>query len=121
MQFNMRALFFLIITFAGGCTFAQSLKDSTVNIPFLSGTYSVQFPGGDLADRFGVNSNIGASFGLKLKSNWYLGAECVYLFGNNLREDNIFDSITSSEGELITRYGDFASTAVSERGFYASL
>lgn len=99
--------------------FAQ-VTDSAMFIPMITGTYSLQVPGGDLSDRFGISSDIGASFDMKFKSGWVLGAECTYLFGNKIKEDQIFSHLVTSQGDLINRYGDYASTSLTERGFRAS-
>ena len=82
----------------------------------FSASYAVQIPGGDLADRFGVNSSIGGTFTLKLKSKWIFSLEGHYLFGNNLKETHIFDSISDSYGGIISTNGDYASLNVTERG-----
>jgi len=117
----MIRIFCIIICFAfSTITYGQvkDLKDSVITIPLFTGSYAVQIPGGDMADRFGINSNTGVSFLLKFRSNWLIGAEGYFLFGNDVREDGILDSIKTSNGEIINKYGEFAAYIISERGFF---
>lgn len=87
----------------------------------LSGSYAYQVPGGDLADRFGNNSNIGITFLQKLKSNWLFGAEYDIIFGNNLVETGILDNLKTEDGVIIGEDGLAADVVLYERGFYTSL
>ncbi len=104
----------LIANFA----FSQFSLENAKTIPMFTVNYSLQFPQKDLAERYGVNSMIGSSFSLKLKSNFIIGIEASYLFGNNLKEDGIFDKIKTSNGEMINLYGEYADYILSERGFF---
>ena len=47
----------------------QNVKDSILPFPLIKVSLAVQIPEGDLKNYFGVNSNIGCSFGLKNKKN----------------------------------------------------
>lgn len=100
--------------------FSQETKDSSVFAPMFSGSYAYQLPGGDLKTRFGANSNAGGNFMLKFRSNWVIGAEGYFLFGNKLKEEatSIFDAIKTSTGDIIDQNGNFATVLLSERGFY---
>ncbi|MBI4646350.1 MAG: hypothetical protein HY738_07085 [Bacteroidia bacterium] len=100
-------------------SFSQGITDSAIFIPMFSAAYSLQIPGGDMANRFGINSNIGGNFNIKFKANWIFGLNFGYLFGKQIKETGIFDSIDDSNGEIITIYGDYAELSVSERGFHA--
>ena len=53
----------------------HSIRDSSLSFAMIGATFAYQFPGGDLADRFGNNMNIGAVFQWKYKSNWIIGVE----------------------------------------------
>jgi len=109
-------IFFLTINF----TYSQELKDSSIFIPAISASYSFQIPGGDLAKRFGCNSAVGCSFTTKLKSNWVLGVEGNYMFGNDLKDEasGVLDGILTSNGKIISKHGRYATVLLSERGFY---
>ena len=60
----------LLILLAGGLKAQFDINDTTLSIPMFHATYSYQFPGGDMADRFGNNSSIGGGFLYKTNQNW---------------------------------------------------
>ena len=103
--------------------YSQKLEDEKHSVIGVSATYAYQFPGGDLAKRFGSNSNIGITAWYKLKSNWVFGFDYTYMFGKNLNEEasSIFDNITTSDGHIIDKYGQLSAVMLSERGFYTGL
>jgi hypothetical protein len=97
-------------------------RDSSVFAPMLYIAYAYDWPGGDLKDRFGSNSNIGGGVQFKLKNNWIFGADFNYFFGNNMKDpDSLFKNIQTSDGYLINSNGEYAEVFLSERGFYTSL
>jgi hypothetical protein len=110
---------FTVLNF-NGIVKAQKTIDSAITFPMFSGSYMVQFPGGDMGKRYGVNSNIGGSFMLKLKSNFILDLNANYLFGSNLKGDaaTIFDSIKTSNGNVINENGEYAKIRTFERGYF---
>lgn len=95
-----------------------SIKDSSIFLSFFSASYTLQIPGGDLAKRFGLNSNVGGTFSIKDKKNFLYGAEFNFLFGNKIKENNIFDSISTDVGFIIDNSGEPAEVYLFERGFY---
>ncbi len=98
-----------------------SLKDSSAFAGLISASYSFQFSGGDMADRYGNNSTIGASFSIKTKSNWIFGVDFNYMFGNNVKiYDQIIRNIATSDGNVISQEGTFADVKMFERGFSTS-
>jgi len=113
-------LFFLSISYN---SFAQrNIKDSSVFISMFSANYSYQIPGEDLADRFGNNSNIGASFMMKTKSNWILSVDYSYMFGEKIHDkDSILKSIATSTGDIIDGNGQYADIVMYERGFHSTI
>ncbi|MDD5569548.1 MAG: hypothetical protein PHD97_00155 [Bacteroidales bacterium] len=116
MKKNSIILFFL---FSFIYAFPQaSIKDSNIFVSLFSASYTLQLPGGDMAKRFGLNSNIGGAFSLKDKKNFFYGAEFNFLFGSKLKEDNIFDSISTDIGFIIDGSGEPAEIYLFERGFY---
>ena len=87
-----------------------SVTDSSLSVPMFYATYAYQFPGGDMADRFGNNSSVGGGFKWKSKQNWLFGAKYVYLFGNDVKIANdIMSNIKTSSGQIINNAGNFAS------------
>lgn len=113
--------FFLILFTLFG--HAQSeVSDSSINIPMLYASYAYQWPGGDLKDRFGSNSAIGGGGLIKLKSNWLIGADYNYIFGNNIKgSDSLFRDIDTDDGFIIDRNGELSAPNLYERGFYTSV
>jgi hypothetical protein len=106
------------------CSAQVSVKDSVVRIPMLSVSYAYQIPGGDLAKRFGHNSNLGGSFLYKNRRNLIYGFEGAFLFGNDLKESGILDSISTRrvvQGLIIDNSGIPADIRLYERGFSLSL
>jgi hypothetical protein len=97
-----------------------SVKDSLIRFPMLNVSYAVQFPGGDIANRFGVNSNVGASLLYKTKNNWVWGGGGFFLFGSDVREDTILSMITTSDGAIINENGLFADVLLFQRGLQFS-
>lgn len=99
----------------------SSVSDTSLNIPMLYASYAYQWPGGDLKDRFGNNSNIGGGGLIKLRSNWMLGLDYNYIFGNEIKiRDSLFSAIDTETGFLIDRNGELADPLVWERGFYTT-
>lgn len=118
-----RILIFLIfISIASGAIAQKNSIDSAVTIPMIYFQYGYQFPGADMADRFGNNSVIGGGFTLKTKKNWILEAEYNFIFGNNTKEGfSILDDIMTSEGIIISGDGTPAVVALFERGHIGSV
>lgn len=79
-------------------------------------SYAIQLPGGDLADRFGLNSAIGLSGDFKTKKNISFGLNGSFIFGNKLNED-VLASVRNSFGDIIDNDGAVAKVLMLERGF----
>ena len=98
-----------------------SVSDSVLSIPMFYVTYAYQFPGGDLAERFGNNSSIGGGFQWKTNKNWIIGSEFLFMFGNNVKvADQIMFNLKTSDGDIISMSGNFTNYAIFERGYYIS-
>lgn len=78
--------------------------------------YSIQQPKADLADRFGWNSAIGVGGRFKFESGWVVGVQYHWMFGNQVKEVTMFDSILGSTGEIIDKDGLFSVVRLNERG-----
>lgn len=117
----MNNRFFLFLTLLGfpGVVFTQvSITDSSITIPMVYATYSYQFPGGDLAARYGSNSSIGGGFLVKTKSNWLVGAEGNFQFGSTVKDqDSLLTTISTPEGYIIDANGKIADVILYMRGF----
>lgn len=109
-------LLFLMLPFRslGGGTISPS--DSAVRVTFLSLHGGFQVPLNDLRDRFGNNGMVGAAVGYKFKKRWMLQAQWSYLFGNAVKENNILQPISTSDGFIIDQNGEQAGVRFFERG-----
>lgn len=79
-----------------------------------------QIPGGDMADRFGVNSTVGPGLQVKTKSNWIIGADVNFIFGNKISEDSLIQNLLTDDGFVISDQGQVADLSFHQRGFYAA-
>ncbi|MFM2207860.1 MAG: hypothetical protein RL213_1835 [Bacteroidota bacterium] len=114
-------LLYLLIIFSlqsiGSLHAQMSVKDSVFSFSLCSVTGGFSEPGGDLADRFGSNFSIGANYFRKLRSNWMIGLQGDFLFGENVNEDDFLDAFTTSQGEIISQAGTYGSILLYERGW----
>lgn len=97
-----------------------NVRDSAVSFVMLGGTFAYQVPGGDLAKRFGNNFNVGGTFQWKTKKNWIFGIDGDFLFSDQVKEKNILDKISTSQGFIIGEDGYYADIFLYERGFMFS-
>ena len=104
-------------------TFSQkSLKDSAMFATLIYASYQYQFPGGDLVNRFGSNSNIGGGVSIKFKSNWIISLEGGYIFGDEVKNaNNLFSAISTPDGNIIDGNGIFAEIHLYERAYHFHL
>ncbi len=117
---KFKSIFFsLAILFCHtGETKAQfSIRDTTLSFPMIGIVTSYQLPGGDLADRFGNNLNVGAVFQWKFRNNILIGLEGNFLFGENVKENSFLDAFKTPDGNIIDGNGQYAIVALRERGF----
>lgn len=97
----------------------SQIKDSSINMLKCEVNYSFHIPSGDMADRFGLSSTIGFGLDYKFKSNWTIGAELNYIFGNNIKDStSILTAIMTESGYIINKYGEYGTFLLTERGFY---
>jgi len=118
---NAVALAGLFLIFALSSRGQNLLRDSVMNAAIIQFHYTMQFPGGELAERFGRNSNIGGGWLFKLNHNVLLGFSGRFLFGNQVREDDLLDELTTADGLLINQDGFLSEYMLLERGFQLEL
>lgn len=112
-------LLFLFPVF-GHAQVKLNVKDSVIKSLCVTGSYAFQLPGGDLADRFGVNSNVGLGLLYKTKKNWFIGGQWSYMFGDKVKENNILDNIVTKDSFVIDQEGTYAQIRFYERGMNIS-
>lgn len=117
----MRKLYSIITVFAFCiCTAVHAqynIKDSVAKGFLVEASFAGQLPGGDLAKEFGWNSNVQIGVYYKTKTNWEFGLQGAFIFGNVLKETGIFDSIATSDRNLIANDGTYPSVSYFERGY----
>lgn len=105
----------------GSSLYAQSIKDSTILLNMFSFHVSGHLPGGDIANRYGMNLGVGGSYFLKTNKNWLLSADFTYYSGNKFKEDSVFDALKDEYGDFINIYGEIGEATFYERGFYTGV
>jgi len=126
MNWLKKILLFSFIVFIN-ISVAFSQQDSTKhgswhnNLFGVSGFYSLQIPFGELADRYGLNSDVGVYSFFLFKNNFTLGLEFNHMFGNKLKGDasHILDPLMTDNGQILNALGEYANIVLSERGFFA--
>jgi len=116
-----RTLLVTILILAALASRAQSVSDTSLLLNMFSFHLSGHVPGGDIAQRYGMNIGVGGSYMLKLRSNWMMSADFTFFSGNTLKEDEIFDELKDSEDIFINIYGEIGEAVFYERGFYTGL
>ena len=114
---KIAALFLFLLMFGLKLQAQHSIGDSSISFPMIGATFAYQFPGGDLADRFGNNVNVGPVFQWKLRSNWIIGIEGNFFFSDNVKENHILDKYFTPDGNIIDGGGHYSTVLLSERGF----
>ncbi|MDX9750227.1 MAG: hypothetical protein RBT71_04015 [Flavobacteriales bacterium] len=111
-------LLVLAALLTGGPSYAQGdIRDTAIALVAISPSYAYQVPGGALADRFGANSHIGLSAYRKFRSNYFIGAEGGFLFGNKVHEPGLLRHVVNSMGQIVDKDGVMADVQVLQRGY----
>ncbi|TVQ46135.1 MAG: hypothetical protein EA362_07885 [Saprospirales bacterium] len=91
-------------------------QDKNDNALFFNIKYGIQFPGGDLADRFGTHFTAGIDPELYLANgHWFLGLQGNFIFGSDVKE-NVLAGIQTSEEQIIGNDMLFAEVIMRQRG-----
>jgi hypothetical protein len=114
-----KTLFCCLIFFLPGIIFSQSQRLNQ-GTGFLAGfSYALQWPGGDLADRFGQHFSAGLSTEWQTdKNNWIIGLDGHFIFGNQVRTD-VLAGLRTPEGLIYGNDKSPADIQLRQRGFYA--
>lgn len=94
----------------------KHLTDSAFTIPMITASYAHQWSGGDLADRFGHNNNVGGSFAIKTKKHWYFGVKGNFIWGSKVNQRDILNDLITPEGYVIDNEGRLTNIFLEERG-----
>lgn len=118
----MKQLFFILVLMAFTGVQAQfviekkELPDSAFTIPMFNASYAYQWTGSDMATRFGSNHNIGGSFTVKTKTNWYYGFKGNFLWGAAVKEPGVLNNIITNDGFVIDNEGRLTDIYLGQRG-----
>lgn len=96
----------------------QDLSERDVNFGGVGFSYGINFPGGDMADRFGSHFHAGLSFDFyNIKLNGTITLEGGIMFGDNVKED-VLAPYRLSNGRLLGNNGSYAEVFLRQRGTY---
>jgi hypothetical protein len=120
--FRTSALVFGLIIASQSAWAQANVRDSTVSGILVTPSLSIQFPGGDMAESYGYNLDLGLDVWYKTRSNWLVGAGGSFLFGDEVkRSAGLFSLLESSNGQVFDLTGNYAGIKVFERGFTSSV
>ena len=117
----MKHIFLLLTTaliFAGTLGAQRDISKEALGTSIIDFRYTLQVPAQDMAERFGVNSAVGAGFLYKTKSNWLIGIELNYMFSQNIKNsDSLLWDLEVHPGEfIISNSGGSSEVRLHERG-----
>lgn len=111
-------LFIALLLFLAGPAWGQAEPVNRDKALLFRLGYAYQIPGGDLADRFGANFNLGAGLDfLSKKKHWIIGLEGQFLFGNEVKTD-VLAGLRTPEGLIYGNDRSPADIQLRERGIY---
>jgi len=125
-MFNLRALsLFISLAICHAASFRlcaqRNVRDSSVVSSQIVAHFALQRPSYDLEERFGDNASVGAAYYRKTRSNFHVGIEFSYLFGNTVKEPGILSNLRTEAGEIIDNNGQIATVWIQQRGYTLSL
>ncbi len=111
---NLLITICLVYAFADH-SFAQ--EDEGIPTVLVGLHYGAHLPGVDLAERFGMNFNLGGSISYLAQKSIFLSVNYNFLFGTDVKEDAL-GSLRTAEGLIVGRDMQFANIFQRERGQY---
>lgn len=111
-------IFFLVMGFSAFAQlpryYQQQEKNNEGNILTANILFGGHKSGGDLADRFGNHLSAGLGMDYITQKDWLLGAQGIFYFGSNVKEDVI--ASVRTDGLIFGGIGDIASIELRQRG-----
>ena len=107
-------VFILSLSFLN--VFSQDKEITNFNSKIIQFNYTFQVPINDLATDFGTNSALGFAY-LNNRNNFLLGLDANFMFGNNVKNDSLLQTIATEEGWLINSSGELDTILLYERGW----
>ncbi|MBE2246100.1 MAG: hypothetical protein IAE67_02485 [Candidatus Competibacteraceae bacterium] len=100
----LKRLVFYTLFLCYGFSYAQiNVRDSLVAAPLIIPNISIQFPVGQLSDRYGMNFHLGGTILYKHRTNWLWGVSGAFMFGEVVNEPALLSPlipIFDGEGQL---------------------
>lgn len=93
------------------------VRDTSIFMVPITASYAFQIPGGDMAERFGANNNIGLSAAAKFRSNFMIGLEGGFIFGNRVDQPGLLRGLVNDDNEILDQEGQPATVFLFERGY----
>lgn len=82
---------------------------------------SLQYAGGDLADRFGQSYSAGMGIGYKTSNNWNFSLQGQFMFGTDVKNPaQLINPVLSESGFIFNQTGEYATFALDQRGAYGT-
>jgi hypothetical protein len=118
MRWSFPCLLLTAVLTAPAPSYAQgNIRDTPISMVMVTASYAYQVPLGDMALRYGANSNLGLSCHRKFKSNYMVGVEGSYIFGNRINESNLLRGLLTAENQVLDANGVPATVFLYERGY----
>jgi len=105
---------------------SQNRKDSIPTIsegfPFARFQFARMLTGGDFEDTFGTTNTVGGAIGYKTKSNWQFDIEGGFMFGSDVKRQDLLNDIINMAGDATDAEGELVKLIYDIRGhsFFAS-
>jgi hypothetical protein len=115
----MKNFLFLAFFLVASLVQAQvNVRDSSAQGVLFGIGSSLQWAGGDLADKFGFSVDLSFDTWYKTRSHWMFGAGASFFFGDDVRiGDQMVAGLTTSNGQLISLNGNYGDYKFFQRGF----
>lgn len=111
---------FWCLSFCADLFSQETEKNKSYPAILINVSYAWQNPAGDLQQRFGYNFNPMLDISFLSTSNWMIGAEGGFLFGDNLKEDPL-GKMRTSDGYILSKNNTYADIRLDQRGLYFGL
>jgi hypothetical protein len=119
---RLRFKFLLLSILSLNTLYAQrNVKDESIGTPLIGIHYGLNKPTNDLANRFGLLNHLGFISGYKTKSNWFLGVDGNFIFGNQVKSDSLLQNLKDSYDNITDINGDIAIIPLFARGFNTNI
>lgn len=107
----------LIVCLSNSAIIAQEYFEGMLNFNF---GYGIEWPEGDMKDRYGRNLKISIGVENITKSKFFYGVDFDYKFGGEVKED-IFATYRLDNGILLGSFGGPTEIVARERGMYLGI